>query len=146
MGISKRLEEARKAFANGDKAASAAAHSPERIAQAATEHRGGTGSQYLGDMVYGGLDGIVTTFAVVSGVAGAELGTSIILIMGLANLFADGFSMATGAFLSAKSEQEVYDREYQRESWEVDHFPEGERADWWRCTRRAATRRPTPRP
>ena len=80
-------------------------------------------------MVYGGLDGIVTTFAVVSGVAGAELGTSIILIMGLANLFADGFSMATGAFLSAKSEQEVYDREYQRESWEVEHFPEGERAE-----------------
>lgn len=129
MGISRRLDEARKAFARGDRAASAAAHSPARIAQAASEQHGGAGSQYLGDMVYGGLDGIVTTFAVVSGVAGAELGTSIILIMGLANLFADGFSMATGAFLSAKSEQEVYDREYQREAWEVDHFPEGERAE-----------------
>ncbi len=129
MGISKRLDDARKAFARGDTAASAAAHSPARIAQAANEQHGGAGSQYLGDMVYGGLDGIVTTFAVVSGVAGAELGTSVILIMGLANLFADGFSMATGAFLSAKSEQEVYDREYQREAWEVDHFPEGERAE-----------------
>jgi VIT1/CCC1 family predicted Fe2+/Mn2+ transporter len=42
--------------------------------------------------VYGGLDGIVTTFAVVSGVAGAELGVHVVLIMGLANLFADGFS------------------------------------------------------
>ena len=129
MGISRRLEEARKAFASGDKAASAAAHTPERIARAAAEEHGGTGSQYLGDMVYGGLDGIVTTFAVVSGVAGAELGTSIILIMGLANLFADGFSMATGAFLSGRSEREVYERELQRESWEVEHFPEGERTE-----------------
>ena len=48
---------------------------------------------------------MVTTFAVVSGVAGADLGTGIILILGLANLFADGFSMATGAYLSSKSEQ-----------------------------------------
>jgi VIT1/CCC1 family predicted Fe2+/Mn2+ transporter len=78
-------------------------------------------------MVYGGLDGIITTFAVVSGVAGAELGTPVILILGLANLFADGFSMGVGAFLSLKSEKEYYDRERRREAWEVDHYPEGER-------------------
>ena len=147
MGISKRLEEARKAFASGDKAASAAAHSPERIAQAAAEHHGGTGSQYLGDMVYGGLDGIVTTFAVVSGVAGAELGTSIILIMGLANLFADGFSMATGAFLSAKSEQRgLRPRVPARILGGRSLSRRASAPSWWRCTRRAATRTPTPRP
>jgi VIT1/CCC1 family predicted Fe2+/Mn2+ transporter len=80
-------------------------------------------------MVYGGLDGIVTTFAVVSGVAGANLGSGIILILGLANLLADGLSMAAGAFLSLKSEREYYDRERQRETWEIEHFPDGERSE-----------------
>ncbi|HKZ83685.1 MAG TPA: VIT1/CCC1 transporter family protein [Anaerolineae bacterium] len=102
MSLSKRLDQAREAFARRDMKASAVAHTPERIAQAGEEHAG-AGSQYLGEMVYGGLDGIITTFAVVSGVAGAELGTHVILILGLANLLADGFSMGTGAFLSSVS-------------------------------------------
>ncbi|HCF96110.1 MAG: VIT1/CCC1 transporter family protein [Verrucomicrobiota bacterium] len=129
MGISKRVEEARRAFLNGDHERSAKAHKPSAIAKAASEEHGGAGSQYIGDFVYGGLDGIITTFAVVCGVAGADLETRIILIMGLANLLADGFSMATGAFLSARSEQEYYRKEREREAWEIDHFPEGERIE-----------------
>jgi len=117
MGISKRLEEARKAYEKGDMKGSARAHARKTIKQAEEKH-GGAGSQYLGEMVYGGLDGIITTFAVVTGVAGAQLGTSVILILGLANLFADGFSMAVGAYLSTKSEQEYYRKEYEREAWE----------------------------
>ena len=128
MSFSKRVEDARKAFGKKDLQAARAAHDPAKIRRAA-EHHGGTGSQYLGEMVYGGLDGIITTFAVVSGVAGAQLGANIILILGAANLFADGFSMAVGSYLSTKSEQEYYQREKERESWEVDHFPEGERAE-----------------
>jgi len=135
MGISRRLDEARQAFANQDARAAAAAHHPARIAHAAREEHGGAGSQYLGEMVYGGLDGIVTTFAVVSGVAGAELGLQVVLIMGLANLLADGFSMATGAYLSAKSEREYYQRERRREVWEVEHLPEGERAELYELYR-----------
>jgi len=132
MSFTKRLDDARKAYGRGDRDASADAHDPKRIARAvrqAREEHGGAGSQYIGDLVYGGLDGIITTFAVVSGVAGADLGTSIVLILGLANLFADGFSMATGAYLSSKSKQEYYTKERQRESWEVERFPEGERAE-----------------
>jgi VIT1/CCC1 family predicted Fe2+/Mn2+ transporter len=129
MSLSKRLDEARKAYSKGDKTAGARAHDPRRIAKSAREAHGGAGSQYIGDLVYGGLDGIITTFAVVSGVAGANLGTGIILILGLANLLADGFSMATGAYLSTKSEQEYYDKEREREAWEVEHFPDGERAE-----------------
>lgn len=128
MSITKRLDEARKAFEKKDLAASGEAHSPEAIARAMEAH-GGTSHQYIGDMVYGGLDGIVTTFAVVSGVAGAGLGSGVILILGLANLLADGLSMAAGAHLSLKSEREYYDRERQREAWEVEHFPDGERAE-----------------
>lgn len=129
MSISKRLDEARRAFAKGDHAAAAAAHDFRRIAHASREQHAGAGAQYIGDLVYGGLDGIITTFAVVSGVAGANLGTGVILILGLANLFADGFSMATGAYLSTKSEQEYYAQERRRERWEVEHFPDGERAE-----------------
>lgn len=138
MSITKRLDEARQAFSKGDQDASAAAHDPDRIAQAvheAPEEHGGAGSQYIGDFVYGGLDGIITTFAVVSGVAGANLGTGVILILGIANLLADGFSMATGAYLSAKSEREFYDKERERELWEVEHFPEGEKAELYEIYR-----------
>jgi VIT1/CCC1 family predicted Fe2+/Mn2+ transporter len=135
MGIMRRLDEAREAYYSGNVQGSALAHAPERIAQAAVEEHGGTGSQYLGDMVYGGLDGIITTFAVVSGVAGAQLGSGIVLILGLANLLADGFSMATGAYLSSKSEQEYYRREWEREVWEIEHFPEGERTELYEIYR-----------
>lgn len=61
----------------------------------------------LREFVYGGIDGAVTTFAVVMGAAGGGLSNKVILILGFANVFADGFSMAVGAYLSEKSEQEL---------------------------------------
>jgi len=135
MSFSRRVEQARRAFAKNDLDLSREAHDPRRIARAAEERHGGESSQYLGEMVYGGLDGIITTFAVVSGVAGADLGAQIVIILGMANLLADGFSMATGAFLSTKSEQEYYQQEWKREAWEVEHFPEGERAELYELYR-----------
>ena len=59
---------------------------------------------YLKEFVYGGIDGCVTTFAIVAGATGIELNSGIILILGFANLFADGFSMSVGNYLSVKSE------------------------------------------
>ena len=59
---------------------------------------------YLRDLVYGANDGIITTFAVVCGVAGADLSTRIVLILGFANLLADGFSMGASNYLSIQSE------------------------------------------
>lgn len=61
----------------------------------------------LREFVYGGMDGAVTTFAVVTDAAGANLSTSVILILGFANVLADGFSMAVGSYLSEKSEQQL---------------------------------------
>lgn len=61
----------------------------------------------LREFVYGGMDGAVTTFAVVTGAAGANLQSSVILILGFANVLADGFSMAVGSYLSEKSEQQL---------------------------------------
>ena len=63
--------------------------------------------KYLPEFVYGGIDGSVTTFAVVSAVVGAMLSSSIVLILGFANLFADGFSMAISNYLSTKSRKEM---------------------------------------
>lgn len=60
---------------------------------------------YLPQMVYGAVDGTVTTFAVVAGATGGDLTSKIIIILGLANLFADGASMSISAYLSAKSEK-----------------------------------------
>lgn len=64
---------------------------------------------YLSPLVYGANDGIITTFAVVSGAAGATLAPEVIIILGIANLFADGFSMGVSSYLSIKSEQEYRD-------------------------------------
>jgi len=62
--------------------------------------------KYLAEVIYGANDGIVTTFAVVAGVAGAALNPSIVLILGAANLFADGFSMGMSNYLSRRSEMD----------------------------------------
>jgi vacuolar iron transporter family protein len=62
--------------------------------------------KYIGDIVYGANDGIITTFAVVAGVAGAGLAPKIVIILGVANLLADGFSMAASNYLARKSESD----------------------------------------
>ena len=67
--------------------------------------------EYLKDAVYAANDGAITTFAVVAGVAGASLEPLIILILGFANLFADGISMASGNYLGTKSEKDLYSKE-----------------------------------
>lgn len=64
--------------------------------------------KYLGEFVYGGIDGIVTTFAVVSAVAGAGLESSVVLILGFANLISDGLSMGISAYLAERSDVDQY--------------------------------------
>jgi VIT1/CCC1 family predicted Fe2+/Mn2+ transporter len=84
---------------------------------------------YVRDWIYGGVDGAVTTFAVVSGVAGAELSTKIVLILGFANLVADGFSMAASNYLGTRAEQDDYRRLEAIEYRHIKHEPEGEREE-----------------
>lgn len=85
--------------------------------------------EYLGEFVYGGIDGSVTTFAVVAGATGGNLDSKVVIILGFANLLADGFAMSVGAFLSTKSEKENYDKHKKIEYWEVDHLPQKEREE-----------------
>ena len=84
---------------------------------------------YLGEFVYGGIDGSITTFAVVAGSVGAGLDSAIILILGFANLLADGFAMSVGSYLSAKSQKENYQKHRRKEYWEVENLPEIEREE-----------------
>jgi VIT1/CCC1 family predicted Fe2+/Mn2+ transporter len=126
--ITRNLEKAREAWLRRDPAASRAAHAAAAPDAAAGERHVGTG-KYIKSVVYGGLDGIVTTFAVVAGVNGASLSAGIVLILGFANLLADGLSMAIGDYLSTKSEQEYRGAERAREAWEVEHYPEGEKKE-----------------
>ncbi|MEM7756042.1 MAG: VIT1/CCC1 transporter family protein [Planctomycetota bacterium] len=67
-------------------------------------------ASWLREFVYGGIDGTVTTFAVVAGVAGAGLSPAIVLILGLANLLGDGFAMAAGNYLSTKADRHLDER------------------------------------
>lgn len=81
---------------------------------------------YIAEFIYGGIDGAITTFAVVAGAAGAEAAVHWVLIFGFANLLADGFSMSVGNYFSVKAEQENFEKHVQIEYWEIEHLKEQE--------------------
>lgn len=81
---------------------------------------------YISEFVYGGIDGAITTFAVVAGAAGANAGLEWVMIFGFANLIADGFSMSVGNFFSVKAERDNYEKHKQIEYWEVENLREKE--------------------
>jgi DNA damage-binding protein 1 len=80
----------------------------------------------LKPIIFGGLDGILTSFAIVAGAAGGRLEPSVVLILGFSNIFADALSMGVGEFLSSKAENEWILSERRRENWEMENYPEGE--------------------
>ncbi|KAJ1627896.1 VIT family-domain-containing protein [Pavlovales sp. CCMP2436] len=122
------LEGARTAYARGDPGASAVAH--------AAKGGGGThgdseephqqGGEYVKLVVFGGLDGILTSFAIVAGAAGVGLGVKAVLGIGISNVLADALAMGVGEYLSTKSENEYIAEERSREAWEFKNHPEGE--------------------
>ena len=81
---------------------------------------------HFDDFIYGSIDGAVTTFAIVAGVMGASLPSSIILILGFANLFADGFSMAVSNHQASKARNEFMQMKRKQEEWEIDNLEEQE--------------------
>ncbi len=89
----------------------------------------GPRASYLRDWVYGGIDGAVTTFAIVAGVVGADLSARVVLILGAANLLADGFSMAAGNYAATKAEHDDYERIRRMEERHIRVAPEGEREE-----------------
>lgn len=101
-------------------------HTPEAIAR---RLRHGPRVSYLRDWVYGGIDGTVTTFAIVAGAVGAELSARYVLILGAANLLADGFSMAAANYSGTRTEIEEYANIRNMEERHIAVAPEGEREE-----------------
>jgi VIT1/CCC1 family predicted Fe2+/Mn2+ transporter len=100
------------------------ANSPEAIRQQLED---GPTHSNLGDFVLGAIDGAITTFAVVAGAVGADLGAGIVVVLGLANLLADGFSMGVGVFLGQRAEHQQADALRESASRHIDIYPEGAR-------------------
>jgi VIT1/CCC1 family predicted Fe2+/Mn2+ transporter len=107
-------------------AAHRAEHTPEAVRRRLAA---GPSHTYLRDFIYGATDGAVTTFAVVAGVAGADLPSRIVLVLGAANLLADGFSMAVGNFLGTRAERQRNEQLRQIELEHITRYPEGEREE-----------------
>ena len=101
-------------------------HEPEEIAERINETNRRSN---LRDIIYGAIDGAVTTFAIVAGVVGAELSTKVILILGIANVLADGFSMAAGNYSGTKAELDDIRRIREIEDRHIRMEPDGERAE-----------------
>ena len=98
-------------------------HSAEAIRE---RLEGETEASYLRDWIYGGIDGAVTTFAIVSGVVGADFSTSVILVLGAANIVGDGFSMAASNYTGSKAEIDEFNRLRAHEERQVERDPGGE--------------------
>ncbi len=101
-------------------------HSPGAIRERLSHPQGRT---HLRDFIYGGIDGAVTTFAVVAGVAGAGLSATVVIILGVANLIADGFSMAVSNFAATRAEMQQRALARVDEERQILEIPEGKREE-----------------
>ncbi|MEZ4599519.1 MAG: VIT1/CCC1 transporter family protein [Syntrophotaleaceae bacterium] len=101
-------------------------HHPEQIRERLENNEP---HSHLGDAVLGAVDGAVTTFAVVAGAYGAGFDKTVVVVLGFANLLADGFSMAVSNYLGTKSERHRVEKASRTEEKHIDHVPDGEREE-----------------
>jgi vacuolar iron transporter family protein len=101
-------------------------HAPQAIADRLSS---GPNVSYLRDWIYGGIDGVITTFAIVAGAVGADMSARVVLILGVANVVADGLSMAAANYTGTKAEHEEYQKIRDMEERHVALHPEGEREE-----------------
>lgn len=120
------LDKAKSAYESQDVEMTIAAHNQrseedgETIQHGKERHSSGGGG-YLKSIVFGALDGIVTTFATIAGVAGADYGINVVVTLGFSALLADAISMGLGDYLSSAAELDWTKKERRREAWEFEH-------------------------
>jgi len=122
MSSEERKKKVRKAASDNNIPLSMSIH--QNIGVAKEKHK--KGADFVKSIIYGGLDGIMTCFAVVTAAAGANLGDQVILILGIANLISNAISMGIADFISGKAENDYALAEKRREEWEYDNYPKGE--------------------
>lgn len=116
------------AFREGDPDASRQAHDKMATLGSREPHTQESGD-FIKNILFGGLDGIVTSTAIVSAVFGANYSSEVALTLGFANLLADGLSMGFSEYLSSRGERSYIMTERAREEWEMKNYPEGEKAE-----------------
>lgn len=89
----------------------------------------GNHHDYLADAVLGAIDGCVTTFAIVAGATGGALSPLVVIILGFANLLADGFSMAVSNYHGTRSERDLVEQTRRTEERHIEQVPDGEREE-----------------
>jgi len=124
-----RLKNARTAFLNKDKTGVQKSHTREAIRQSIHHKERHLGSFNLPEIILGGQDGLVNVLGVILGVAAATSSVQIVIVAGLAATFAESISMAAVAYTSKLAEADYYKSEYEREKWEVENIPQGEKEE-----------------
>jgi vacuolar iron transporter family protein len=128
-GPSRNLALASLAYDNRDMALMIKAHDSAMGGQQEQHaHNIGEGlmTNSIKSLVFGGLDGIITTYAIICAAVGGNFSHKTVIVMATANLIADAISMGVGDALSEKAEMDFVRREWDRESWEMDENPDGE--------------------
>lgn len=125
----KRVEKARKGYLEKNKKEIEGAHEAQVIHQSIHHGEDHLASFNLPEIILGGQDGLVNVLGVILGVAAATVSSKIIVVAGLAATFAESISMAAVAYTSKITEADYYQSELEREKWEIENVPEGEREE-----------------
>lgn len=124
-----RIQKAREAYRKKDLYETKKNHTPEAIKASFKHHEHHKTEFNLPEIILGGQDGLVNVLGVILGVAAATSSTQIVLVAGMAAAFAESISMAAVAYTSKVAEADYYQSEYEREKWEIEHEPDGEREE-----------------
>lgn len=124
-----RVDKAREAYRKRDLTQSQLVHKRHVIHSQLHHEEGHTSNFSLPQIILGGQDGLVNVLGVILGVAAASSNSSFIIVAGLAATFAESFSMAAVAYTSTLAEADYYKAEYEREKWEIEHVPQGEKEE-----------------
>lgn len=124
-----RIDQARKGYFQKDLQATKHFHSTAAIKAEILHKEVHAHNFNLPEIILGGQDGLVNVLGVILGVAAATSDQKIVIVAGLAAAFAESISMAAVAYTSRLAEADFYQSEYEREQWEIENVPEGEREE-----------------